>query len=337
MSSGPDIPVTLRLTRIQDGSSFSETRDALAGLSQGLQDSSRSALTERESLLSRRSAIQENVRVQRLFRNEFREQHELFLTSTRLVGQVGNAFLKINQIYVNHNLLQQRQTELDERLRIAKEKLAVAIRDGGTETLASQSAQANVNRLLNDQANLAHEATVQYITMGVAASSVTGDIAQAIQTAAYAGFLLRERGGISGVLSRAFGRGPGAAPLVGSATPLGGVSREIPAAAGGGFSALLSAIAAPAAAFVAGAIGGLSLQEAGLGAPREAGRGFLEENAPWLDPRTWFGLQPESSGGGDMIVQGNVIVYPQGARSGEIIEQVTRSTRTRQRVTPPPT
>jgi hypothetical protein len=327
-----DFPVGIDIfARDSTSSGFSQVRGALSTLKGDVQESRTAILSERDALLNRADSIRENTRVDRLFLADFKQQNQLLFTGSRLVGQVGNAFLRVNQILVNHNLLQQRQTQTAERLEIAQRRLARAVREHGENSIEVQAAQLKVNDLLNEQSKLAQESTIQYITMGVAGTSVIGDISNALQTALLFRFQLGQSGGIRGLIGRIFGSSGARAAVGGGA--LGNLTTVPVGAATTGLAAKGAAIAGPAAGLAVGALIGTELHKQ---SPTFGIEAYLNERlAPIINPpREFFGLEPVGvspapTEGAGIQVNGDIYVSVSGGSPAGIVEQINREIATR--------
>lgn len=238
MSEDLEVRITVRADDQASGQ-LGSVRSAVGEMSQTFNAGLTPIQNETRALVARRGELKTQMMHERLFRQSFQQSHEVFFTTTKLIGQVGNVGLKLNSIFLNYNVLQERIANADDKVAEARRRLAAATEKYGTNSKQAKDAQEDLTNAMKAQEKVAREVPGQYLAMSVAAVSVAGDIGLIIQTIATLGFHLRGRGGIGNMVKGFFGGGQGRAAqqLAGSALPFGGASTAMTTAVGTGLGA----------------------------------------------------------------------------------------------------
>lgn len=328
--SGNDLEVGIIVTGDDQTGGFSSVQDALGNMQQGMVNSQNAIYTETDALRARGGQIRQTIKDERLFRNGFKQSHALFFTSTRLIGQVGNAAMKTNSIFLNWNVLQERIADTEDRVAAARRRQAAAIERYGAGSKQAMKATEDLNDELKKQEKLGRELPGQYLAMGLGAFSMVGDIANAAQTFGLLRFQIGGKGGLGKVL----GLGTSAVKAAEGVSPLSNI-------AGAGAGLGLSALGGKIKNFAGGPIGKYLLPLiAGVGTYEfltqdETGKQVNQMVNPFTSlfngifalthspEQTKQALANQANGGqGGMTVQGDVNFNVKGASSGEVMSQV---------------
>ena len=343
------------------GQSAQDTKDALGGLSGAVSDGSAS-WTQHEQQVN---AVYKQYR----FANkEFLVNHELLTTGTRLFTSIGQSAQKLNSIFINQNLLQNRMIDAEDKLNSTHEKSIKALQKYGAQSqkyLDAKKAEEKAQRAV-DQVN--RESTAQYLTMALALGSVATDGLRAAREVDRLRSIVGSRGGLSGILglggSEALTAG---IPPIGGIGSSGGILSKIGGIKGAGAIALGVAGAAQTAleastpenqksfndklfgalgqaatyagtgALIGSVVPGIGTAigagvGAGAGLALGLGSNFQEEFGNLFNGKGFVTNQQAA-----MQINGDVHIYPQSASQRDIIAAVASASKTGQRVTPPPT
>lgn len=175
---------------------------------------------------------------QRVVRRQFMLNNQTFFESTRFIGSVGGAAMKVNSIFLGWNALQIRQAKVNEDVKDTYDDMQRAIARYGAGSEQAKKATERHNKALEAQKQLAMELPGQYLALGLSTFSLASDVGKIAANYNELAFSIKKGGGLGALLRRGIGSsgGGGVGSLIGGALPsLGG-------GVGGGPSGLLGKI-----------------------------------------------------------------------------------------------
>jgi hypothetical protein len=254
----------------RSGNAIQSVEHGIMGVRNAALSGSDALAQQTDALNQSRLASRANARLQRDLRRDMYQANEQFFAGTRLVGMYGNAAMKVNSIITSHNVLQIRKQQLQDAEGEAYQRLADAIRRYGANSDEARKAAQDLMKARKANADFAREEIMQYVGMGLALTSLAGDIGRiALETKM---FMTNRRLGL-------FGRPAGMAAQGLAAG--GGVPLVAPSGLGKHFSSTAAGAGGVAAAGLAGKVKSFAGSTAGkVLIPLAAGAatyGFLTE------------------------------------------------------------
>lgn len=161
----------------ETGQSVKSVTASLKELKSAIREGREDISKERQAYSDSLRVLRERVREERNLQLEIRQSHEGFFKTVNAMQTVGNVALKVNQLFVNHNLLQQRIKDNNDDLKDSFIKLQDAIATHGKGSYEAELAQREFNDAKERSSALNREEIVQYGFMGLALAGISGDIA----------------------------------------------------------------------------------------------------------------------------------------------------------------
>lgn len=228
MSTAGEVEIVFR-GRDEVSQAITGINGELTSLNGGL--SKNNMLMERGTMSTRdlNKVQREMMMEQRVNRRQFMLNNQTFFETTKLIGSVGNAGMKVNSIFLNWNAIKLREATVNGRVADTYKNLQDAITKYGKGSEEAMKADKDYQKALQEQKQLAMEMPGQMLAMGMSFVSLASDIGHVARNYNELRFSVRKGGGITKMLMG--GQAASGLPLSGA---LGGMTGSNGVKAGGG-------------------------------------------------------------------------------------------------------
>ena len=176
---------TLRLVftgRDETGQAVKSVTGSLQQLKTAVRSGQQDLTTYKQAHADSVAILRNRQKEERLLRNEFRESNQAVYDVTNTMNRIGSAGMRVNQVLVNHNLIQQRIKQTNKDVEISYKHLQESIDRYGSNSQQATAAQEDLNASLEEQKKLNNDMIGQYAVMGLALSGIGTDVLRTVES-----------------------------------------------------------------------------------------------------------------------------------------------------------